>query len=246
MNALKDDLLRLFGTRHRIGVGQTSSDAAHDLWPGERAAMARATPARRAEFAAGRAAARAALCGIGLLPFAIPMAPDRAPVWPRGVVGSITHHDGDCLAIVARKQRLGGLGLDLEARADLPGDLWPEILTGDELDWLNAQTPASRGLLARIIFSAKEASYKALYPVSGRVVGFDAMTIQPDLDAGQFTAHLATGFGPYGSGRVLRGHILQAEAHVLTALALLRAGECGQIAAPIPDMEMECFPVQAL
>ena len=208
--------------------------------------MARATPARRAEFAAGRAAARDALRGIGLLPFAIPMAEDRAPVWPRGVVGSISHHDGECLAIVARKQRLDGLGLDLEARTDLPGDLWPEILTGAEMDWLGAQPTARRGGLARIIFSAKEATYKALYPVAGKVVGFDAMTIRPDPEAGRFRAHLAIRFGPYGAGRVLRGHILRAGPHVLTALALPRAGEYGQIAAAIPDMEMECFPAQVL
>jgi len=245
MTAIKDDLLRLFGTRYRIGVGRASAGDAYDLWPEERAAMARATPARRAEFAAGRAAARAALHGIGRLPFAIPMAADRAPVWPRGVVGSISHHDGECLAIVARQQRLDGLGLDLEARTDLPGDLWPEILTGAEMDWLGAQPPARRGGLARIIFSAKEATYKALYPLAGRVVGFDAMTIQPDADAGRFRAHLAIGFGPYRAGRVLPGHILRAGPHVLTALALPRTGEYGQIAAAIPDMEMECFPVQA-
>ncbi len=246
MKQLADDLLRLFGTRHRIGVGCARAGAAHDLWPEERQAMARATPDRRAEFAGGRAAARAALRGIGLLPFAIPMAADRAPVWPRGVAGSITHHDGACLAIAARDQRLGGLGLDLEARADLPGDLWPEILTGAEGDWLAAQAPGSRGGLVRMIFSAKEATYKALYPVSGRVVGFDAMTIRPDPEAGRFTARLSIGFGPYGAGTVLRGHILQAGPHVLSALAVPRPGEYGEIAAAIPDMEMECFPVRAV
>jgi 4'-phosphopantetheinyl transferase EntD len=243
---LHNDLIRLFGTRHRIGVGRTSTGVAHDLWPEERRAMARATAKRRAEFAAGRAAARAALRGIGLVPFAIPMAADRAPVWPRGVVGSITHHDGDCLAIVARNQRLAGLGLDLEARADLPGDLWDEVLTAPEMAWLTSQIKPDRGLLARIIFSAKEAAYKALYPVTGKVVGFDAMVIHPDPDTGRFSARLATGFGAYGLGTILHGYIFQDRGYVLTALALPLPTECGQIAAVIPDMEMECFRAQAV
>lgn len=246
MKRLTEDLRRLFGTRHRVGVGLARAGATHDLWPEERHAMARATPERCAEFAGGRAAARAALRGIGLLPFAIPMAADRAPVWPHGVVGSISHHDGTCLAIAARRQRLAGLGLDLEARADLPGDLWPEILTGPEREWLAAQPLTDRGLLARIVFSAKEATYKALYPVSGWIVGFDAMTIRPDPERGRFSAHLTGRIGSYGAGTVLSGHILQAETHVVTALALPRPVECGQIAAPIPDMEMECFPARAL
>ena len=238
---LHNDLIRLFATRHRIGVGRARAGEAHDLWPEERRAMARATPPRRAEFAAGRAAARAALRGIGLLPFAIPMAADRAPVWPRGVVGSITHHGGDCLAIVARNQWLAGLGLDLEARAELPGDLWPEVLTAPELAWLALQDQPDRGLLARIIFSAKEATYKALYPITGRVVGFDAMTIRPDPDSCRFRARLAIGFGAFARGTLLHGHILQDGAHVLTALALPHLAECGRNAAVIPDMEMECF-----
>jgi 4'-phosphopantetheinyl transferase EntD len=243
---LHNDLVRLFGTRQRIGVGQASAGTTHDLWPEERRAMARATPERCAEFAAGRAAARAALRGVGLVPFAIPMAADRAPIWPHGVVGSISHHDGECLAIVARNQRLAGLGLDLEARADLSGDLWAEVLTPSEMAWLASRDRPDRGLLARIIFSAKEAAYKALYPVTGRVVGFDAMMIHPEPDAGRFSARLATGFGAYGCGTVLHGYILQDGPHLLTALALPLPAECDQIAAVIPDMEMECFRVQAV
>ena len=241
MKRFSDDLLRLLGTRHRIGVGHAGADVAHGLWPEEAAAMARATAHRRSEFAAGRAAARAALRGIGLVPFAIPMAVDRAPVWPRGVVGSITHHDGQCLAIAARNQRLAGLGLDLETRADLPGDLWAEILSDAEMGWLGLRDVGDRGLLARIIFSAKEATYKALYPITGQVVGFDAMTIRADTDTGRFTARLAMRFGNYDRGTVLRGHILQSRTHVVTALALPFPGVYGQIGAAIPDMEMECF-----
>ncbi|MGR3618573.1 MAG: 4'-phosphopantetheinyl transferase family protein [Roseovarius sp.] len=233
----------------RIGIGQARLDEAEDLRPEEASAMARATPARRAEFAAGRSAARAGLRAIGLVPFPIPMAPDRSPDWPRGVTGSITHDGDTALAIVTRYQGVAGLGLDMEPHEDLPCDLWETVLTPAETCWLSMRDAAARGPLARMIFSAKEASYKALYPLTGAVVGFDAMTICPDPDWRRFMARLNIGFGPYGPGTELTGHLLTHADRIVTALVLPPADECGQNRAAIPDMEMQCFhanPPEAL
>lgn len=225
----------------RIGVGEAQAGDDHGFWPGEARAMARATPERQAEFAAGRAAARAALRGLGLVPFAIPMGADRAPVWPSGVVGSITHHGGQCLAVVARRMSFGGLGIDLEPLAPLPADLLPEILTAGEALWLQDQPADRRGTLARIIFSAKESTYKALYPQIREVVGFDAMEIRPDPEAGRFQARLTRAFGAVPAGSRLEGLVLCASGHVVTLMTLPAAGECGGNVAPIAQTEMECF-----
>src|SRR6266851_1633075 len=74
------------------------------LLPAEAAAIATANPARRTEFAAGRAVARAALAGLDVP--AGPILPGRAgePRWPDGVVGSITHCAGYRACAVARAQ----------------------------------------------------------------------------------------------------------------------------------------------
>ncbi|MGR3638617.1 4'-phosphopantetheinyl transferase family protein [Alterinioella nitratireducens] len=247
MRGLVADLAHALGGR--IGIGQARLGDGDDLRPEEAAAMARATPARRAEFAAGRTAARAGLRAIGLVPLPIPMAPDRSPIWPRGVIGSISHDGDQAMAIVTRYQGVAGLGLDMEPHEDLPCDLWETVLTPAETCWLTMRDAAARGPLARMIFSAKEASYKALYPLTGAVVGFDAMTIRPDPDRRRFTARLNIGFGPYGPGTELTGHLLTHADRIVTALVLPPADECGQNRAAIPDMEMQCFhanPPEAL
>lgn len=242
MKRIASDLAQALGLRARIGIGVATRADAEDLWPGEAPAMTRAIATRRAEFATGRSAARRALRDAGLLPLPIPISPDRSPQWPRGVLGSITHHGDEALAIVAARHcGLAGLGLDMEPLDDLPADLWQAVLTPPELHWLSRQAEAARGTLARMIFSAKEATYKAFYPLTGRVVGFDAMMIVPHPDAACFAAQLRIGFGPYAPDTRLRGPLLTDAGRIVTAMALPPAEECGQNAAAIPDMEMECF-----
>jgi 4'-phosphopantetheinyl transferase EntD len=143
---------------------------------------------RHREFAAGRRAARAAMVELGQRGVAIPMGPDRAPVWPEGLVGSISHTDTHCLAAVARSGNVRSLGLDLETDLPLQQDLWPEICTSDEMAWLATQPTPTRGHLARLIFSAKEAVYKAQYPLTGQLLEFDAFEIIFDVVGGGFTA----------------------------------------------------------
>lgn len=225
----------------KLGYGEAHAEEAHDFWPEESRAMARATPARQAEFAAGRAAARHALRVIGMVPYAIPMGTDRAPVWPNGVVGSITHHEGRCISVVARRSSLSGLGLDLAALDPLAKDLWPTILTDNDRNWLSDQQKPLQTGYAQMIFSAKEATYKALYPQSRRIVGFDAMDIAPDLARNRFTATLRIPFGPHRAGRRLEGQLFCRDGLICTLMALPLSTEYGGNVARDADLEMECF-----
>ncbi len=225
----------------RIGFGEAHARDPHPFWPDEARPLSRATPARQAEFAAGRAAARAALRAIGLLPYEIPMGQDRAPIWPKGVVGSITHNDGHCVAVAARSSGMTGVGVDLEAGEGLQKELLSEVLTAPEIEWLIKQPGNQRGELAKVIFSAKEATYKALYGVSRRVVGFDAMRIDLDLENEIFIAQLNTRFGPFGSGEKLRGQVSCLSGHILTFVAVPKRADCGENGALVPDLETECF-----
>ena len=104
-----------------VGLGVEPVSGAEGLRPVEAIAVARAVPKRVAEFAAGRRAARRALDSIGREAVDLPAGPNRAPVWPEGVTGSITH-DGDlALAAVALLGEVRSLGLDLTEAAPLPG-----------------------------------------------------------------------------------------------------------------------------
>lgn len=238
------DLIETGWRGSKLGYGEARVGDGHDFWPGESRALARATPARQAEFAAGRAAARLAFRAIGMVPYAIPMGVDRAPVWPNGIVGSITHHEGRCMAVIARRSALAGLGLDLAALDPLAEDLWPTVLTEPDRTWLTTQDKSLRGGYAQVIFSAKEAAYKALYPQSRQVVGFDAMDIVPDLSRNRFTAVLRIPFGPFRAGSTLQGQVFCRDGLICTLMALPRSAECGRIVAQNAKMEMECFQAE--
>ncbi|MFM9994461.1 MAG: 4'-phosphopantetheinyl transferase [Phycisphaerales bacterium] len=149
------------------GVVVGASDAPGDpssLLTAECAAVASAVPTRRAEFAAGRALARRLLARLGIEHAVLPVGSDRAPIWPEGITGSISHAQGLCVAAVARRADVAALGIDTEPAEPLDEELWPTIAAPDELDRLRSLSPDERGLHARLLFSAKEAVYKCQFP----------------------------------------------------------------------------------
>jgi 4'-phosphopantetheinyl transferase EntD len=175
--------------RSRAAYGDELDNA--PLYPEEAPAVARAVAKRRAEYAAGRACARAAIAALGGEPGPIPRDAERgAPVWPAGVVGSITHTDGYRAAAVARTGDILTLGIDAEPHGPLPEGVLDVILA----------TPAERAALAdltarhpaihwdRLLFSAKETVYKAWYPYHRRMLGFNEAELlfgrDPDPEPG--------------------------------------------------------------
>lgn len=133
--------------------------------------IARAAPRRRAEWLAGRRCAREALrllTGQGTCPG---MAADRSPLWPDGIVGSISHSGDVALAIAARAGACRGIGIDIERVMD--GQAAIEIAS-------EALTPRERRHLAKdpfsvtLAFSAKESLFKALHPLLRRPMSFHA------------------------------------------------------------------------
>jgi 4'-phosphopantetheinyl transferase EntD len=184
------------------------------LFPGEAAAIATANPARRAEFAAGRAVARAALAGLGAP--AGPVLPGRAgePRWPGGVVGSITHCAGYRACAVALARDIAAIGIDAEPCLALGGGLLAEVAGAAERACLAALSAASPGVpWDRVLFCAKEAVYKAWYPHTGRRPALRDITVQVSA-AGTFTAALP----PAG----LTGSWLAGSGLIVTAVSLPR------------------------
>ncbi|QCO56124.1 4'-phosphopantetheinyl transferase superfamily protein [Pseudorhodobacter turbinis] len=176
------------------------------LWRGE--ILAGSVPKRLMEFAAGRAAARAAMAAFGPA-CAIPMGSDRAPIWPDGISGSITHSATACLAAVTRAPTL--IGIDLEPATPLEADLWDIVLSPPERATLGT------GLHAKLIFSAKEAAYKAQYARSRTLLEFDALEIT--LGHGQFTARFTQDVPHFPQNTLLHGRFCQSEGHFLTLVA---------------------------
>lgn len=144
----------------------------------ERAQVATAVAKRQREFLTGRVAARRALARLGVPVLELEVGPRRAPQWPPEVVGSIAHSAEWCLVAVARRNLVGGLGLDVEPARPLAAELWPRICTPGEQEWIAAQPQAERGLWALRYFCAKEAVYKCQFPRSGRFLGFHEVEVR--------------------------------------------------------------------
>lgn len=203
------------------GYGVCRLDNAPEPWPEEIAALGRAVDARRREFAAGRAAARDALRMVGHAPVALPVGHGRAPVWPKGMCGSISHGGGVAVATCVPAGEIVGIGVDVEPAAPLPCDLRPEILHGRDLN----ESGLDDGLAARIIFSAKESLFKAQFPSTGLWLDFEDAAI---------TLH-ASGFAARILDLKIAGRWAIVEGVVLSAL-WLSAEQIGQLRSLDPDI----------
>lgn len=194
--------------------------------PDEARQVARAVPRRQVEFAAGRHCARLALRRLGVDDVVLLNGEDRAPRWPAGIVGAITHTGdlpgGYCGVAVARAAEVLALGLDAEEAQPLEDRLWSYVLNETERRALERAAPAERGLLAKIVFSAKECFYKAQYPLTGRFLRFDEVEVALRPADNTFEAQplVDLGLGP----RMTRcaGRFAVDEALILTGLAIAR------------------------
>lgn len=171
-------------------------------FPEEEAHVAGAVAKRRVEFATGRALAHELCDALGVEPAPLLVDERRAPIWPAGVHGSISHTypkagpqpAGAGLCAVAVSTSRTQFGLDVEATAPLDRKLWPSVLTISERARLEGL--GKRGaLLSKVHFSGKEAVYKAIAARVGRVVGFDEVELGVSLARGTFevTAMLKDG-----------------------------------------------------
>lgn len=178
---------------------------------------------RQSEFLAGRLCARQALqqlTGNATVPA---VGADRAPCWPSGVVGSISHGDGWAGAIVAQQSDWRGLGLDLErllspARARR---LQASILTTAELERLAQVPTAQQAWLVSLTFSLKESLFKALYPLVLEQFYFhDAELLSYD-PAGFAQLHLLRGLGPgWPAGSRCQGQFVQLGERLLSLVSI--------------------------
>jgi 4'-phosphopantetheinyl transferase EntD len=157
-----------------------------DLFPEEEEAVGQAVEKRRHEFVTGRACARRALERLGIGPVPIGSGERGQPLWPAGIVGSITHCRGYRACAVAPKEELASLGIDAEVHEPLPDGILESIASPKErLQVANGSTGAC---LDRVMFSAKEAVYKAWFPLTQMWLGFE--DVDMSIDDGTFRARL--------------------------------------------------------
>ncbi|MBB3101707.1 4'-phosphopantetheinyl transferase family protein [Azomonas macrocytogenes] len=186
-------------------------------------AVPRGVPKRQAEYLAGRCCARESLLQLTGQPTIPGKTADRAPCWPPGVVGSITHTHGWAAAMTAWASDWQALGLDAEilmstARAD---HLAREILTPGEYAHYRNQPESQRGFLATLTFSLKESLFKALYPLVGKHFYFqDAELLTHTLDGQARMRLLLDLSAQWRTGSELTGQFALQDERLLSLIAV--------------------------
>lgn len=130
--------------------------------------MYQSVPKRRTEFLAGRLCAAYALRQLGHSELV--GRKNRAPVWPDGVLGSITHSHQRAITVVSLHTALLGVDCERVMPHERAQKLRPSILSETE----NELRPSalSQAAFVTLVFSAKEAFYKAIFPDIGRILDF--------------------------------------------------------------------------
>lgn len=134
---------------------------------------------RRAEYWSGRYYALQALCNLGVIVNGLPIGGNRAPVWPDGIVGSISHTDSLCVSVVASKDKFHAVGIDLEENGRVTPDLFSMLFTQRELAAFDRLALKELfDFVPTLAFSAKEAFYKYCSPEEY----FDFLDVEIEFD----------------------------------------------------------------
>ncbi|CAN7255611.1 4'-phosphopantetheinyl transferase superfamily protein [Pseudoduganella sp. LjRoot289] len=186
--------------------------------------IARSVAKRQAEFFFGRLCAMAGLDRLGMPGIEVAVGERREPVWPAGVIGSISHCRTTAAALVLPARSQAGAGIDIEEVISEPSRLQalmgtvvfpPELARLEQVqggwDW---------GVLLTLVFSAKESFFKGAYLRVNRIFDFDALEFVR-IDGARSTMvfevreHLCDAFRP---GQLLQVNFTMFDSrHVLTA-----------------------------
>lgn len=128
---------------------------------------------RKMDYLAGRLCGLEALKKLNIQVNNIPMQKDRSPLWPDGIVGSITHTNG--IAIAAVSNSLKGIGIDAERL--MSENRYKKISKMFVSENEKSLVETNLEINPTLIFSAKESLYKALYPQCMQYFGFLEATL---------------------------------------------------------------------
>lgn len=142
------------------------------LTESEARGLDRAVAEVRRASGAGRDLARTLCRQLGVPVTEIPRTAERYPLWPSGVVGSITHDREFAAAVVAPSELLRGIGIDIEPSEPLQPGICDIVSPPEEMAAFSDIRFGDKAL-----FSIKEAVFKAVYPRDGRFLDFHDVAV---------------------------------------------------------------------
>lgn len=212
----------LFDARVRLCIEPIGAPDPTLLPAQEQALISKAVPKRRREFAAGRLLARRMLGEFGVPEGPLLRGEHGAVPWPTGIQASISHCGPWVGVAMTNAPEISGVGLDIEMAAPLDEKYWHVILTEEDMCHLESWPEESRPGVAKRMFGAKEAAYKAQYPTSGLFLPFSGMWIAVGEDMTEFEATFRQDAPPWTSGDVLVGRFAALGEHFVTAVVAER------------------------
>lgn len=195
------------------------------------AALAQARVRSRVnDILVGRACAQVALQQAGARSNHVGTSPGRAPVWPDGWVGSLSHAAGIAWAATARSSDFDSLGIDVEQRlaAEAVESVQRMVLAPGEHGFADANDKGEVTWRATLLFSAKESIFKCLNPLVGEFIEFTDMELSSvDLLAGQLRFRCLRRLAPLvDQGQSIEVRFARMGDFVLTATGWPSPPEC--------------------
>lgn len=130
------------------------------------------------EFMLERCAANAALKRFFPSPPPVLKGENWEPLWPENITGSISHKEEIAIAVVCKKSQYRGLGIDIEERKQkIDFDISRFICTEEEIQEIYRLHERKKDVVFKLIFSIKEAIFKAFFHATGKLLGFEDIEI---------------------------------------------------------------------
>ena len=157
----------------------------------------KAVKKRKDEFFLGRAACNSALKSIGIKnPGPVLKGSSSEPLWPEGIIGALSHCPGIAVCAVCYDNKLRGLGIDIEELAgDMPQDVIKLVCIDKEMEWVRGEA-----YKMKMIFSAKEAAFKAFFPSVKMYMDFKDAELKWNERKALFDATLLKSYEPFEAG----------------------------------------------
>lgn len=164
----------------RLGTRLIEESDSEALLPLEIMSLGKVASKVRSQSGAARIVARELLQEFGWANISLQKSSGGCPIWPRGITGSLAHHDVVAAAAVAQAPCVTALGIDIEPNEPLPDELIDMIATGYERKLYDRYFLSTRKL-----FVIKEAVYKAYYCINPRFVEFHEIEIELESRIGR-------------------------------------------------------------
>ncbi|MES2287192.1 MAG: 4'-phosphopantetheinyl transferase superfamily protein [Bacteroidota bacterium] len=124
------------------------------------------------DFSTGRQCARKVLGKFGDFNSEILIGSKKEPLWPKGFVGSISHSKSFVGAVVSKSSQLVSIGLDIEKTGRVKKNMWRNLFTPIEQEFLNTLSEEDELFYTTLFFSMKESFYKLQYPITKQYLWF--------------------------------------------------------------------------